>query len=148
MPFDKGKSAAPLNEVQDAHFAGDRDPSPPVPEDPEVLAAEAANGSVSLPALLGEEEIMSATTSISESFQPGPDDSSAKIEGVHEPGPGIGFLEVDDDEDGESAALYPMTSYPRMTPAYRVERPCSPGDGPDTRTMYVSPGSSRWVSLR
>ncbi|KAH8895038.1 S-adenosyl-L-methionine-dependent methyltransferase [Thozetella sp. PMI_491] len=83
---------------------------------------------------------MSATTSISESFRPGPDDDLAKIEGIHEPGPGIGFLEVDDDEDGESAALYPMSTYPRMTPAYRVERPYSPGDGPDTRTMHVSPG--------
>ncbi len=143
MSLDKGTETN-NNSAGQLEVESDRDPSPPVLEDPEVLAAEAAKGYMGdeFPAALlrEHEEIVSATTSVAESFQSSSSDSSHEAASP-ELDSGVVSLEVDEDEDDGSAALYPVSSYPRANPAYQVEHPYSPDtdDGPDAGTMCVRP---------
>ena len=124
----------------------DRDPSPPVPEDPAILASNTSkpptsNGHPPAVALPEHDEVLSATTSVSGWYDVDGHENSQEFANILEPDSGMNLLEVDDDYDDDNfSATYPISHYPRVKPAFQVEYPYGSGsgeNGPDSGTMYV-----------
>ena len=122
----------------------DRDPSPPVPEDPAILASNASkaptsNGLPPAVTLPEHDDVLSATTSVSGWYDAEGHENTQELANILEPESGMNLLEVDDDDDNFSA-IYPISNYPRVKPAYQVEYPYGSSSGenqPDSGTMYV-----------
>ncbi len=133
MPLNGGKEAVG-NGIGASQADMDRDPSPPVPEDPGMLAldsskASASNGIPKSPFPAEHEDVMSTTTSVSGWYNTDGEDMSPEPPEATEVGSSMDPLEIDDDNDGASSAIYPMSTYPRVNPVYQVEHPYSLGVG-------------------
>ncbi|KAK3940506.1 Demethylmenaquinone methyltransferase [Diplogelasinospora grovesii] len=66
-----------------------------------------------------------------------PSDLAAPYPDPHLSGLEVG-LEVDEDEPDETASVYAMSAYPRVSPAFRVEQPYENGNALDSATIDSS----------